>query len=210
MYYLLQWMNLTLDDKYTQKLQMKTYVVHYTPLVQRKNHMIKQLNQHNLTYEFISSSEKGTIHIFRQHIDCYKRIVENSDEYTLILEDDVILNKNFSDILKNYLFELPSNYDMFFIGGRKEWCWKIWYAWLIPNKHVFRKDKARYTHGYIVSKQCASKILHYLDIHTEKTPIDHWLNDVIGDLNLIVYWAEPAFVYQGTQSGLLKTGKDYD
>jgi GR25 family glycosyltransferase involved in LPS biosynthesis len=36
--------------------------------------------------------------------------------YAIIFEDDVILSDNFTNILNNYITQLPENYDMLFIG----------------------------------------------------------------------------------------------
>lgn len=38
-----------------------------------------------------------------------------------------------------------------------------------------------------------------------RLPVDWWLNQAIRELGLDVYWAEPTFVTQGTQSGLYDT-----
>jgi hypothetical protein len=69
---------------------MKTYIVHYDKLVERKKNMNKQLIANDLVYEYISNHSKDvlTIHdkkLFRNitdseisvclhHIECFKKI----------------------------------------------------------------------------------------------------------------------------------------
>lgn len=64
----------------------------------------------------------------------------------------------------------------------------------------------RCTDSYIVSKKCSKKLLEYFYKDSKiNLPIDWYLNKIIRDLKLNIYWAEPTIVTQGTQNGTWNT-----
>jgi GR25 family glycosyltransferase involved in LPS biosynthesis len=207
---------------------MRIFVVHYIKLVKRKEYIIKQLNKHNLNdYEFIeidrdeldnydtskfeTNYDKCQIAISLSHFYAYKKISENYDN-ALILEDDVILHPNFTNILNVYLSQLPKDYDMLFIGNGCNL--HIPKNKLVPKKFIYEKclnptkwggdGASRCTDSYLMSKKCAIKICNYVNNLSYKIrlPIDWWLNLATRDNIFKVYWAEPTIVTQGTQNGL--------
>lgn len=114
---------------------MKTYIIHYTPLKERKIFMFSQIEKHNLDAEFIEKYDResltsndifrynkdklsmGLISLINKHFYTYKIILQNNYNINLILEDDAILDEKFNIILENALIELPDDYDMLFIGN---------------------------------------------------------------------------------------------
>ena len=99
---------------------MYIFITHYTPLVERKNHISNQLDKYNFKYEYITNYDRETLtekelnlfnsHRLRlseislslKHFECYKKIVFENHDYALILEDDVFLSENFEDKLNQY------------------------------------------------------------------------------------------------------------
>ena len=204
---------------------MKTFIVHYDKLIERKINMNKQLIVNELNYEYISNHGKDTLTIhdtkmFRNitsgemsvclhHIECFKKISEYNYPYALILEDDTLLCKNFTSILGNYLTQLPSDWDMLFIG---DGCGlHIPSEELKKQTNIYKKNNyptengglgaTRCLDSYLITKNCAQKILEKLKIpnYTIFCPADHWLNHVIRNNNFNVYWAEPTIVTQGSE-----------
>ena len=209
---------------------MKIFVIHYKKLINRKNHILNQFKNYNITdYEFIEidrdelykenismfqeNYNKSQIAISLSHFYAYKQI-NDKYEHALIFEDDVILSDNFIDKLNNYMSELPENFDMLFLGDGCNF--HIQKHKLIQNKNIYEKSlyptnfegevggATRCTDSYIVSKKCAKKICDYVNNLSYKInlPIDWWLNVAARDNNFKVYWAEPTIVTQGTQNGL--------
>ena len=93
---------------------LMTYIMHYTPLKERKYFQLEQLNklslQNNIFIEkydkenlqledLIKFNEKtlklGTISLFRKHIYAMELIQKNMFKYNLLLEDDAVLDKDF-------------------------------------------------------------------------------------------------------------------
>jgi GR25 family glycosyltransferase involved in LPS biosynthesis len=210
---------------------MKVFVVHYHKLTERKKAINESLTHNNIQAEFVEHYDRDTLTpeddvyfhnnyenmlsshkaITLSHIYCYREIADKY-EYALILEDDAIFCDDFMSKLNNYMEQLPSDWDMLFIG---DGC-----GFHIPDdviksssSNIFRKcpeptswggdGATRCTDSYIVSKKCAQGIIGY----KEKIGrgVDWWLNQVIRDCKFNVYWAEPTLVTQGSQNSLYKT-----
>ena len=210
---------------------MKIFVIHYKKLTNRKLFILEQFLKYNISdYEFIEidrdelynhnismfqkNYDNAQIAISLSHFYAYKQI---SDKYDngLIFEDDVILSDNFTDILSKYITQLPKNYDMLFIGDGCKL--HIENHKLISNQNIYEKSlyptswggdgASRCTDSYIISKNCANKLCHYINNleYKIKLPIDWWINVAARDNIFKVYWAEPTIVTQGTQNGLFTT-----
>lgn len=210
---------------------MKTYIVHYDKLTERKQFMNYQLHIHKLTYEYVSNYGKdkltmldkkmfknisdSEISVCLHHIECFKKFANGDCEVALILEDDVILCNNFKKILEGYLSCLPSNWDMLFIG---DGCGlHIPKDQLKQNQNIYIKDNypsasgglgaTRCLDSYLITKKCAQKIVEKLTLpnYTILCPADHWLNYVIRNNNFIVYWSEPTIVTQGSEKKIFSS-----
>ena len=202
---------------------MNTYVLHNNNLHKRKKHILEQFRLHNIyNFEFIekydaseitddessifdANYKKTKMSLFLKHIYCYKLLIKECDTYaSLIFEDDVILSEDFHDILSKYCKELPEDYDMMFIGSGYNL--HIGKHNLINDKHIYENPYSRCTDSYIITTKCASLICKYIANCNDKInlPFDLWLNKVIIDNKLKVYWCEPTIVSQGSQTGLFE------
>lgn len=211
---------------------MKIFVLHYSKLIDRKKHILKQFEKNNITdYEFVEKYDKDCLtyenkslfeenfkpsmnSLMLKHFWVYKEITELYD-YALILEDDVILSNNFINILDKYMTQLPDDYDMLFIGDGCNL--HIELDKIIPNKNIYEKclyptswggdGATRCTDSYIISKKCAKKLCEYINKLNYKInlPSDWWSNVASRDNNFKVYWAEPTIVSQGTQNGIFNS-----
>jgi GR25 family glycosyltransferase involved in LPS biosynthesis len=202
---------------------MKIYVLHSSNLAKRKKHILEQFRLHNIyNFEFIDkynvsditddecsifdeNYKKTKMSLFLKHIYCYQLIIKDHDtDASLIFEDDVILSDDFNDILSKYIKELPKDYDMLFIGSGYNL--HIDEQNLIDDKHIYENPYSRCTDSYIITNNCVRQIYEYFIKGDDKIklPIDFWLNKVIIDKKLKVYWCEPTIVSQGSQTGLFE------
>ena len=202
---------------------MKIYVLHCGNLTKRKKHILEQFRIHNISnFEFIEKYDvseitdeecsifdvnykKTKMSLFLKHIYCYQLLIKECDTYaTLIFEDDVILSDDFNDILSKYIKELPENYDILFIGSGYNL--HIDKHKVIDDKYIYENPYSRCTDSYIITNKCAKIICEYIANCNDKInlPIDLWLNKVIKDNKLKVYWSEPTIVSQGSQTGLFE------
>jgi GR25 family glycosyltransferase involved in LPS biosynthesis len=210
---------------------MHIFVIHYSKLTERKQHIITQFAKRNITdYEFVEIDRDeldrentsmfepdynpAQIAISLSHFYAYTQIAEKY-ECGLILEDDVILTEHFVYTLDSYMTYLPDEYDMLFIGNGCNL--HILPGKIRPGKYVYEKSHeptrwgglgaTRCADSYVVSNACARKMQSYIANITQKInlPIDWLLNTMLRDTDSKVYWAEPTIVKQGTQNGMFNT-----
>jgi GR25 family glycosyltransferase involved in LPS biosynthesis len=216
---------------------LKIFVLHYSKLTKRKQYIIHQFKLHGITdYEFIEKFDKDTItddecpefsreyvttrrtelSLHLKHLYVYRTIVRENYEQALVFEDDVILSNGFMEKLGVYMKQLPTEYDMLFIGDGCNL--HIPRNQLKPGQYIYEKclhetswggnGAAKCTDSYIIHQRCAKKICDYIAAtsSTKKIdkPADWWLNDTARDLVLRVYWGEPTIVTQGSQNGVFQ------
>lgn len=207
-------------------MYMHIFIIHYTPLVERKQFILEQLTKHNITdYEFVEVYDrgqippeldqlfvpelgKGVVSLACKHLYVYQQIV-NKYECALILEDDAILCDNFMFNLSVYLNQLPATFDAFFIGRGinlyvpEDHRVSGKYVYLKSNEkdHWGVQGSSRCTESYIITKRASKKICDTKMQHID-LPIDFILNDMFRLYDMEVYWAEPALVQQGTVWGI--------
>lgn len=194
---------------------VKIWIIHYTPLKERKEFLLKEFEKRNLVYEFIENYDREDLkeedlQIFKKgykksqcaitlaHLYAYKQIIKSPYKYNLILEDDAILNKYFNNFLNYALKRLPDSYDMLFIGNA--------FNMHIP-KHIIRKTPLQFIYrksiyktrwggdggtrcadSYFVSKKCSEKIINYINIYKNtNTKIDKAVDIWLNDIMRKLY-----------------------
>lgn len=226
------------------------YILHYTPLEERKKFMDDQLSKQNMIATYVSEYDRENISdddkiIFKynnnlslsnsslilKHLEAYKKIVDSNQDFGLIIEDDVVLNDNFSEKYLDYYNQLPENWDILFYGDG----WRN--SLHVPQRvmdelggNVFLKcnqgtgikernetgwpvcsGSTRCSDCYIIKNETAKKILNYVEqIKIGKQakierPSDLWMNQLFRNIDLKVYWGEPTISTQGTESGMFKS-----
>jgi len=202
---------------------MKVFVIHYTKYKDRKAHILREFEKHNIcNYVFIEkydkedltesdrfnfepSLETGKISLILKHIEAYKIISDNQIKDAIIFEDDIILDESFFDKITKYYEQLPNDFDICFLGNG---CGlHIDSDKLIKDQYIYEKTqhpKTRCTDSYLISLSCAKKINEYFTTIDYKLfyNIDWWLNGVIPLFDFKIYWAEPTIVKQGSENGL--------
>lgn len=213
---------------------MEAYIIHYTPLKDRKSHITSQLIREDIQPVFIEEFDRdvltasdlqrfiktgklnlGSISLILKHIAAWKAISVREEPYGLIFEDDAILCPDFKGKLTHYLTQLPPEFDILMINGGCNL--HIPKDMQMENKHVYMRgvDPTRWggnggtrcTDGYIISKKCAKKFVHIYESSPDNSislPIDWWMNTLMRTCPTLVYWAEPSLVEQGTETGVFK------
>lgn len=221
---------------------MKTFVIHYNKLVERKARLMPLMAINHLQCQFVdkydrdtlgeaeinmfkwrwpfrfmlSQKDKASMAITLSHIYSWREIAEQH-ELGLILEDDAIFDANFRPTLDDYLSQLPSGWDMLFIGDGCNL--HIPESELTPGRFIYEKSHGptkwggrgatRCTDSYIMSQKAAQKISDFIQsagaAYKITQNVDWWLNEVISACELKIYWSEPTIVTQGSQNKLYKT-----
>ena len=143
---------------------------------------------------------KEEISIAHKHIEIYKDIVKNSYERSLILEDDILLAKDFENLFNIFLKNTPIDWDFIFIGSG---------CGLRINQNHITQDQTAYkcdpprskcVDSYCITLNAAKKILS--TIIPFSLPIDFELNYQMISHNMNCYWWEPPLTAQGSQCGI--------
>lgn len=202
------------------KLKCNTYLVHYEPLTERLDFMKKQLFRLGIEVNKIISSEppagwiKNDMDTIRKKLsffqnNCPRHVTRQeeslawkhfkfmtyaaeSDVPSLVLEDDAVLNENFTDVINEILEK--DNWDVIFPGSGCNL--RIKGEGLIQVAHPASKC----TDSYIVTPEAAKK-MHKTMSESIDLAIDWELNYQMFFHNLRVFWLEPPVVRQGSQDG---------
>jgi len=196
------------------------YIVHYSPLIDRKNNLIKQFKDNNIdNYEFITDYDRDLVSketmnkyfkldnlsnaqicITISHIEIYKKILEKNFKLCLILEDDAILDIDFLKKLNYYIDNLPNDFDIGFINNGCSL-----HIQNTNNQQIWYKNKySRTCCAYLITNKTCKALIDNIIPFTYA--IDHELNAQITKLNLNCYWCEPTIVQDGSEC---KYGSSY-
>ena len=190
----------------------KVFIVHYSPLVNRKENLTNMLQIHQIhNYEFITDFDRDNtpretlqeyfkgndmtpaqICITISHFEIYKKIVENNYDLVLILEDDALLSSDFGERLEFYCSQLPSDFEIGFINSGCGFHAQN----VTPDKIWYEATSSRTCCSYMITKECCKKLLD--GGLPFKEVIDFELNRKIKGLNLKCYWCEPTIVTDGS------------
>lgn len=199
----------------------KIYIIHYDKLVERKEHIEKQItdfsnvewiinkNPENLSKcelsLFSEGVSKGSKSLTMKHIEAFKRIVKDDIEIALIFEDDVILDKNFIEEYEKIKEQfMKSDFEICFIGsgcGLKIDRKKVHKDIEIYNSY----HKTRCTDSYIIKKSLCKKLLEiYIEYPEYHENIDWIMNKWFTDYNIKTCWSGKSIVKQGSQHSVFK------
>jgi hypothetical protein len=202
-------------------MKFRHFVVHYTPLKERKENMIKEFEKQGIKnyifvecydreklteeefkkFEIITPSE---VSLFCKQIEVIK-LNQGTKDIVCMYEDDAVLIDGFLDKLNICLQQMPEDWDILFGGGCADL--HMWHAY--PNQYVYEAHCGRGGCFIMFHPKCLSFILeHFESCEVINEPSDHWLNKAIWKHNLKCYWTEPVFASQGSEIGIFKKSID--
>ena len=132
------------------------------------------------------------------HVETYRRIAADGQDWALIFEDDAVLAPDFGERFDEYFRELPADADLVFIGS----CCGLRIDQVEDGRHFYRKDHpaTKCVDSYLVSRRSAETLLPTLLPFV--LTIDWELNYHLELHNLVVYWLEPPLLSQGSETGV--------
>lgn len=111
------------------------------------------------------------------HIKALKVALGNGNEYSLIIEDDCVLDGDFKDRLKMYATQLPPEWELLYLGGSLIDSSAYEGGSLIKESaaekfsdNLYRAKKVLTTHAYIIRNSSIQKLIDV--ISSEKNKID--------------------------------------
>ena len=160
----------------------------------------KQSDGFNTAYKENIINDKyklGSLGATFSHISLYREILENGYKNMLILEDDVVLDKNLFQKLPNMLDSLPKDWDIFILGFSCEYkhdkrC-KVNDSVIKIYKDIYKINYFYGAYAYILSFKGAEKIIN--NIYPIWWHIDTMLSYLIQKGILNVYATIPNLIF---------------
>lgn len=201
-------------------ITMKAYIIHYTPLVERKPFIEKAFELEKIEHEYIleydkenllekniikfrSSLNKKYISNFLKHLSAIEKISKSNNKINLIVEDDAILCDDFKEKLLIYYNELPTDFDFLFLGGEPDKRWDVPDHMIRSNTYCYSSKSflTKTLDAYLISIKTAKELINYYNKtsdHSLHIETDHWINQYIKEKNCKVYWCYPRLVKHGS------------
>lgn len=205
---------------------MKALVIHAAKLKERGEHMDRMLQRFGIKYKLIEEGDAGHINdeilnkYFRngkenmyedssrtscalKHFLAYEYMLEHGIDLALILEDDIVLHKNFVTIFEKSLKEYQSKYahDNILISYEDSTLDLIPRSLRHKGQMLYVGTKDRTTGAYVINLNAAKTILNKLSKEKCDVPID-WYHDLLLKEGTITYlWCHPAIATQGSYTG---------
>lgn len=196
---------------------MKIFITHYTPLIDRRQHIIDQLKNHGITdYEFIETHDRdvlsdietkkfvgmhpSVVSLFLKHVQVWKKQI---DDIVVVLEDDAILADDFTHKLNHFVKSLEgTDWDVVFSGE----CCGIHAHNIVQGQIFYETRTSRGTCMYILNRHVSTKLYNtYTHDETVIEPVDHWFNRINRTGEFKYLFSEPTIVGQGSETNLFYT-----
>jgi hypothetical protein len=148
----------------------------------------------------------SSVSLILKHLAIYGLVIQEADRPHLILEDDVLLAPSFFEKLAADVEQLPTEWDLFFVGlgcdlhvpfwRRRPGKRVYWRGWK-PQRYWGGGGCSRCTEAYLIHPDFARRLLHSpFGVPPFSAPIDWHLNHAGVVLKARSYWLEPALVRQ--------------
>jgi glycosyl transferase family 25 len=204
----------------------KVYVLHVKiGYEDRALHMEKLLKKHAIEFEYILDHDISDLKeenlakyyaknhtldnpnksVGMKHIQILELIVENEFKNTLVFEDDVFLNDNFSEIVLKAMKELKEHKGGYAISLGNAANHYTKKNLIVPGKLLYKNIKHRASDSYIINFEAAKNRLEWFKKNRTVLPAGHMYNQIDIEVNNTIYWMEPPIVEQGSQNGLMNS-----
>ncbi|CAG8809853.1 3759_t:CDS:1, partial [Racocetra fulgida] len=132
---------------------------------------------------------------YLSHYEIFESIIENGYEIALIFEDDVDMERNFTDIMTEALHNVPDDWDLLYLGHCGEQ--KGEYIETNLTVHALHKSLfAQCLHGYAVSAKGTKKLIEKLNIDKPENHVDVDISNLVVAGEITSYSIHPQIVVQ--------------
>jgi glycosyl transferase family 25 len=199
-------------------------IINVKAFVERRRHVETQLARFGLAGEFVhdfdadeltpeldcrwfagSELNRGQKSCALKHIAVLERVVEQSWQHCLVLEDDVVLADDFIEGVRAALTETrdePRPYVIYLGAGGNFYTPA---SQRRPGRRIYPAGKGRFTDSYIVGAQEAALRLKHIKARPMTKPIDVVFDTVDRAAGIRFLWLEDPVVEQGSKLGVFRT-----
>ncbi len=216
-------------EHFSEKENIPVYIINLDRSQDRWTKILKQCKKENINYHRIEAIDGqkidsndydsvlhkkdmkiNTIACFLSHLKSLKTFLESNKEYCVILEDDVIIQKDFNQKIKNIFQELKEKnqkqIDLIFLGGTRV-C-GIRYTKSLMKPTQINENCNAGTFAYLLSRNGATIILQKMIEDGIYKMFDHQLRDYFGSLK--VFTCNPQLVVHDFEQESVRANKMYD
>jgi len=154
----------------------------------------KLLNNNFILKDYYKPTNHGRIACHYSHMKILETFLKTDKKSCFIFEDDIspinIEYKDYNNIIKNSLDNLPSDWDIIKLGR----CWDNCTKMDKINEHLYRVYSPKCRHAYGVSRKGAKKILdNTIPMYNNG---DVMISNLIKEKNIICYAIVPSIFNQ--------------
>lgn len=144
-----------------------------------------------------------------KHLLACEYVLEHSLPGALVMEDDMILYKNFQKVFDECMAEMESDHiDNALINFEDSALRFVPGSQRRKGKHLYRAARDRFAGCYYLSRGAARLIMDYVGEHKCDKNADEFHQALISRAALPYYWCHPCIATQGTHNGLFPSSID--
>lgn len=203
---------------------IKVFVLHVRKGYEdREEHIRQMLGVMNIDFEFLLDGDMDdltpevldryftgkmrqvtpAVSCAMKHLLVCEQIVNRKLPGAIVLEDDMVLYKNFSKVFDECMEEMRRegvnealiNFEdsalRFVPGSQRQ-----------RKRHLYLAKKDRFAGCLYLTYATAKKILNYVNVYKCDTAIDIFHRQLITRIGLRYYWCHPCIATQGTHNGM--------
>lgn len=199
-------------------------VLNVRSFLDRRKSIERQLDPLSLCYEFIhdydvsdlnsqvlakyfqgSPLTPGQQSCAMKHFHAFRLMVERNWQRTLILEDDVIIAREFVEGVRDANVEasrLEEPYVLFIGSGGNLYTPR---NLRVPGRRLYKAVKGRLAEAYIIGRRAAEIRMAWIERNGIVLPADNLFDRIDQEMGIASYWLEAPVVVQGSKNGTFRS-----
>lgn len=201
----------------------KVYILHVKKgYEEREVHITQEMQKHGIDFEFILDYDipdlnDEVIHKYYKkdhpldapnlsvglkHISILKKILDNNYKRTMVFEDDVFLDTDFTTKLSQALHEVEEkkNYVISLGNAANHYTKK---ELIQEGQYLYENIKHRAADSYVLDYEAAKNRYEWFENNKTDQTAGWMYNYIDKDMGITIYWMSPTIVEQGSQNGLM-------
>ncbi len=224
--------NLPLPFSTEMKQMLPVYVIHVSKGYEERERSIREQLEANaldfefvlehdcdaLTPEFISAHFAGKMigplpatSCAAKHIETWKKMEVQIETWFLVLEDDILLHKEFRTMLHEILNEAHAkslDQRPVLISLENSGLRFVPSAEIKKNTLLYPALETRCTGAYLINRNGAMAYLKQISEQKMDQTIDWWMGAMAKQNCVEIFWAHPTIAEQGSHSGVFASAID--
>ena len=200
------------------------FVLNVRSFIERRRSIERQLDPLHLAYEFIHDYDvsdlsadvlqkyfqRSTLSLAQQscamkHVQAIRLMVERDWQRVLILEDDVILAREFVEGVRDAIEEascLEEPHVLFIGSGGNLYTPR---SVRVAGQRLYRSEKGRLAEAYIIGRRAAKLRIAWIEQNGIVLPADNLFERIDQEMGIASYWLEDPVVVQGSKNGTFRS-----